>query len=106
MKKVKLAGVAMALLAVGAGIAYGAGAVASDPIHACVNAAGVVKIVDASAACGRSETALTWKPSGPAGAPGPPGAAGAPGAPGATGPPGADGSNASVAAFQHTGFFG
>src|SRR3954454_18815100 len=99
MKKVELVGVALALLAVGAGIAYGAGAVATDPIHACVNAAGVVKIVDASAACGRSETALRWNTSGPAGPPGPPGTAGAPGAPG---PPGADGSNASVAAFQHT----
>jgi hypothetical protein len=97
MKKLKLVGAAVALLALGTGIAYGAGAVASDPIHACVNPAGVVKIVDATVTCSRSETALTWNTAGPAG---PPGELGPPG------PAGTDGSNASVAAFEHSGAFG
>lgn len=99
----KYSGIATGTL-VGASLATIVGVAAhggdTTRIHACVDQAGNIKIVDAGAACKRNETALDWNiqgPQGDAGAPGPKGDAGAPGVQGpkgdkgdtgAAGPPG------------------
>ena len=55
------------------------------PIHACVKAAGTMRIVSGPADCRANETPLSWSQQGPPGEPGEPGQPGEPGAPGDSG---------------------
>jgi hypothetical protein len=87
----KFTGVGTGMI-VGAAIAsmVGAGAHGGDvtKIHACVDHAGNIKIVGASATCKSNETAVDWNIQGDKGDKGDQGLPGAKGDPGATGPPG------------------
>ena len=85
MRRMRVAVLALAAAGIGAGLAYGAGTLASDTIHACVLPSGLVKI---ASTCGRSETELTWSQTGPTGAQGPAGEQGPAGQQGPTGPQG------------------
>ena len=60
-------------------------------MHACVNANGAPRIVDAQTRCGPREKRLDWNVAGPAGPQGPHGLAGPAGPQGPSGPPGAGG---------------
>jgi hypothetical protein len=81
-----------------AGVAYAAIPDSSGVIHGCyVTKTGVLSVIDSSAKCGASQTALNWNqtgpkgatgPAGPAGSVGPAGPAGAKGDPGPIGPAG------------------
>jgi hypothetical protein len=102
MRRFKVVGAAALVAAAVAAVAYGAGALASDPINACVQrGSDHVRILSAGDSCTRAETPLSWNregPAGPAGATGPAGPAGPAGPQGEQGPPGAGGS---AAAFEH-----
>jgi hypothetical protein len=69
---------------------FGVGAHGGDvtKIHACVDAAGNIKIVGASATCKQHETAVDWNIQGVKGDKGDQGVPGAKGDPGVMGPPG------------------
>jgi|SRR5215831_3239778 len=78
--------VAVAVVALGAGIAYAAIPDNGGVIHGCYsNANGLLRVVDSASAdaCRTSETALNWNQQGVPGPPGPPGARGPQGPPGA-----------------------
>lgn len=100
---------AVALLLLGGGMAWAAVPSSSGVITGCVDArynTGVLRVIDASKSCLRSETRITWNkegapgadgargadgamgPAGPSGPAGLQGEPGAPGAPGAAGPQG------------------
>jgi hypothetical protein len=63
----------------------------TSQVHACVSKAGTVRIISATGACTRNETALDWAITGPKGDPGDPGPKGDPGEPGPKGDPGEQG---------------
>ncbi len=96
-RKLAVAVTATAGVAV-AGVAWGA-IPADDTITACYKSDGSIRIVDASSACGRRETALTWNqrgPTGPQGVPGATGERGEQGPIGPQGPPGEGGTSVRV----------
>ncbi len=84
----------IAVAALVAGIAFGAGSIAvadADDVtyHACVNnSSGTIKMTGASGVCANNEQRIVWNQEGPQGLPG---AAGEPGATGPAGEPGAAG---------------
>ena len=92
MRRFKVVGAVALVAAAVAAVAYGAGALASDPINACVQrGSDHVRILSAGDSCTRAETPLSWNREGPAGTAGAAGQAGATGPSGATGPAGATG---------------
>ncbi len=108
MRRFKVVGAVALVAAAVAAVAYGAGALASDPINACVQrGSDHVRILSAGDLCTRAETALSWNregPAGPAGATGPAGPAGAQGPQGVRGeqgPTGPAGAGGSASAFEH-----
>lgn len=66
-----IAAVAFVAIALPTMVAVAAPKSTSDVIHACVNGrTGAVRIVSAATRCRRSESAISWNVTGPAGAPG------------------------------------
>lgn len=88
-----LAGIALLVLAVP--VAKLATTNTAGVLEACINPGnGGMRLVNASTACHKNETRISWNeegPPGPQGPIGPPGPAGPPGAPGAPGTPGTPG---------------
>ena len=74
LKKV-LGGVAAAAIAAALAVTVGAQAPPSNTIYACVNPAGLVRIIPPRTACLGGEHPIQWNVNGPAGPPGPPGPA-------------------------------
>jgi hypothetical protein len=85
-----IAGIAIALVGVGAGITMAAIPSTDGSISGCyVQKTGALRVIDApTASCGRGEVAIKWQQTGPAGAPGPAGPAGPKGDLGPAGPVG------------------
>jgi len=76
-----LSGVLVALFVAGLAITITARASSSNTIYACVNPAGIVRIIPPRAACLGTEQPIQWSitgPAGPAGPQGPPGEGGGP----------------------------
>ena len=87
----RLYAVSTAMFVLGALLISGAAWANENAIHACVNPAGIPRIVDGPGECKQNEASINWGAAGPAATQGPAGRAGADGAPGPTGPAGADG---------------
>ena len=79
---------AIAVLAIGAGVAYATIPDPSGVIHGCYDNKGAVRVIDPSTggACKNNETALNWSQTGPQGSQGPQGAQGPQGTQGPIGP--------------------
>jgi hypothetical protein len=86
MLKTRIAGIAAAVVLIGAGtVAYAAIPDAGGVVHGCYNKGGLLqdkgalRVVDKGERCRANETAMTWSQTGPQGPAGPVGAAGAKG---------------------------
>ena len=80
----------------GGAIAATGGFASGGELHACVNGAGVIRLVKAGGHCKHGQHAVAWNQTGPAGPRGATGAPGAPGVKGVEGPPGVAGESANV----------
>jgi len=88
----RLYAVSTVMFVFGALLTSGAAWANDNAIHACVNPAGIPRIVDGPGECKKSEASIDWGAAGPAARQGgPAGPAGADGAPGPAGPAGPDG---------------
>jgi hypothetical protein len=86
MLKTRIAGIAAAVVLIGAGtVAYAAIPDSAGVVHGCYNKGGLLqdkgalRVVDSGERCRGNETAMTWSQTGPQGPAGPVGAAGAKG---------------------------
>ena len=97
MKRHPLAAIGLGLLVLVTAGAIASAATGDGQIHACkIKRHGFLRMIDASASCKRTETAVSWNIQGVAGPAGPAGA------PGQQGPKGDPGGAASVAALSGT----
>ena len=100
MKHHRLAAIGLGLLVLATAGAIASAASGDGQIHACkIKRHGFLRMIDASASCKRTETAVSWNIQGVAGPAGP---AGAPGQTGPQGPKGDPGGAASLAALTGT----
>jgi hypothetical protein len=80
---------AIAVLIIGAGVAYATIPDSAGVIHGCYDKNGQLRVIDSPGeACKKHETSLDWGQTGPQGPQGTPGAPGVPGAQGPQGPRG------------------
>ena len=70
---------ALAVLAIGVGIAYAATPVAGEVINGCVGPSGLLEVTGADEQCHENQTPISWNQTGPPGADGQDGQDGAPG---------------------------
>ena len=85
--------VALACLGVGAGLAYAVGPGGAGIINGCYErSSGLLRVIDASGECRKSEAPIHWNQVGPVGPQGPQGERGERGPQGEQGPPGVIGS--------------
>ena len=97
MKRHPLAAIGLGLLVLVAATAIASAASGDGQIHACkIKRHGLLRVIDASASCKRTETALSWNIQGVAGPAGPEGPTGP------QGPKGDPGGAASLAALSGT----